>query len=68
VRLLRRIVGGGKRQADVGELAGGGNAILEALFGVERHVVGRMHLPFGVSLIGYAQHPNNSPIDAPSSL
>ena len=31
------------------------NALLEGLFAVERHVVGRVRLPFGVSLIGVAR-------------
>lgn len=33
------------------------NALLKALFAVERHVIGRMHLPIGVSLIGVARKP-----------
>ena len=55
VRLARRLTGGGDETADVaqgeGALAGG----LEAIFAAERHLVGRISIPVGVSLIGVAK-------------
>lgn len=55
VRVARRVVGGGQRSADVGEMTGWAANMLEGLFAAERHVVGRIPLPFGVSLIGVAR-------------
>jgi SAM-dependent methyltransferase len=57
IRVARRLVGGGKRSADVGEMSGWTARLLEGLFAAERHVVGRVPLPFGVSLIGVARKP-----------
>jgi SAM-dependent methyltransferase len=56
VRVGRKLIGGGKASADgVGVPPKPINAMLEGLFAVERHVLGRMPLPFGVSLIGVAR-------------
>ena len=56
VRLARKLVGGGESAADGVEVPPKPiNAMLEGLFAVERHVVGRLNLPFGVSLIGLAR-------------
>jgi hypothetical protein len=55
VRVARRLVGGGKQEADVGVTSGWPARLLEGVFAVERHVVGRVPLPFGVSLIGVAR-------------
>jgi SAM-dependent methyltransferase len=57
IRLARRLVGGGSRSADVGQVSGWRSQLLEGLFAAERHVVGRVPLPFGVSLIGVARKP-----------
>lgn len=56
IRLGRRLFGGGDDAADgVGLPPRPVNALLESVFAVERHVLGRMSLPFGVSLIGLAR-------------
>ena len=56
VRLARKLIGGGEASADGVEVPPKPiNAMLEGLFAVERHVVGRFRLPFGVSLIGVAR-------------
>jgi SAM-dependent methyltransferase len=55
VRLARKLVGGGDASADGVDVPPKPiNAMLEGLFAVERHIVGRINLPFGVSLIGVA--------------
>jgi len=54
IRVARRLIGGGQRAADVGEMTGRTAGMLEGLFAAERHLVGRVSLPFGVSLIGVA--------------
>jgi len=56
VRLARRWIGGGDAAADGVEVPPRPiNALLEGVFAAERHVVGRLRLPFGVSLIGVAR-------------
>ena len=55
LRLARRILGGGAQSADVGGHQGRLAETLEAIFASERHVIGRVRLPFGVSLIGVAR-------------
>ena len=55
LRLARRVAGGGAHSADVGESGGRLATTLEAIFASERHVIGRVPLPFGVSLIGVAR-------------
>lgn len=55
VRVARRLLGGGKKRADVGATGGWAAAALEGVFSAERHIVGRVRLPFGVSLIGLAR-------------
>jgi len=56
VRLARKLIGGGDASADGVEVPPKPvNAMLEGLFALERHVVGRLKLPFGVSLIGVAR-------------
>jgi len=55
IRLTRRLMGGGEQSADVGEREGWTSRMLERLFAAERHIVGRVTLPFGVSLIGVAR-------------
>jgi SAM-dependent methyltransferase len=65
VRLARRLLPDAKPSTDSGDHEADGttlppapiNATLKALFAVERHVIGRMHLPIGVSLIGVARKP-----------
>lgn len=56
VRMARRLVGGGAAKADVaGGVPGPFNAALEGLFAFERHLIGRVSLPFGVSLIALCE-------------
>lgn len=58
VRVGRRLLGGGTAKADLGATTEGPAArLLEAVFAAERHVVGRVPLPVGVSLIGVARAP-----------
>jgi SAM-dependent methyltransferase len=55
VRVARRLLGGGTAKADLGTASDGPAArALEAIFAAERHIVGRVPLPIGVSLIGVA--------------
>ncbi len=55
VRVARRLLGGGAVRADLGTSSAGPAAhALEAIFAAERHLVGRVPLPIGVSLIGVA--------------
>ena len=55
IRLGRRLLGrGGRREADTGGSSGLMRDALEGVFAAERHVVGKVSLPFGVSLIGVA--------------
>ena len=59
VRLLQRMLPrarGNEPRSDVETTRGGGlaNQLLEAVFSAERHVVPRVSLPFGVSLIAVA--------------
>ena len=59
VRLTRRLLGGGADEADVADDAPGPmSGLLEGLFAAERHLVGRVPLPFGVSLVGVAREPD----------
>lgn len=59
VRLTRRLLGGGADEADVADDAPGPlSGVLEGLFAAERHIVGRLPLPFGVSLVGVAREPD----------
>ncbi len=56
IRLLRRPFGGGAKVADgVEALPGPLNDLLEGVFAAERHLVGRVPLPAGVSLVGVAR-------------
>ena len=55
IRVARRLVGGGSQSADVGTNGGWTSQLLEGIFAAERHVIGRVPLPFGVSLIGVAK-------------
>lgn len=55
VRVARRLIGGGQSAADVAQGEGVVANALEAFFAAERHLVGRVPLPFGVSLIGVAR-------------
>lgn len=58
IRLARRLLGGGTEEADVADDAPGPlSGLLEGLFAAERHVIGRVPLPFGVSLVGIAREP-----------
>lgn len=58
VRLLQRVVGGrGSPKSDVSLPPAPVNAALTALLGAERHLVGRVPLPFGVSLIALCRVP-----------
>jgi len=52
MRWTRRVIGGGDPQSDFDENRPGlVNDLLAAVFASERHVVGRVPLPFGVSLL-----------------
>ncbi|MGM0575921.1 MAG: class I SAM-dependent methyltransferase [Myxococcota bacterium] len=56
VRLARRLTGGGSSRADVADALPAPIAhALEAVFAAEGHLIGRVPLPFGVSLIGVAR-------------
>jgi SAM-dependent methyltransferase len=55
IRTFRKLSGGGQEEADVGESSGPVASLLEAIFASERHLAGRVTLPFGVSLIGVAR-------------
>ncbi len=58
LRLLARLFGrAGGDDALPGRLL---NRVLEAVFGLERHVVGRIPLPFGVSLLVIARRPDGA--------
>lgn len=51
VRLFRKIFPYGESWQDMRMPDEVGNRVLQSVFGSERHVVGRMSLPFGVSLL-----------------
>lgn len=55
VRVVRRWLFGLSEQGDLGTVPRPVNAALRSLFAVERHVIGRLPLPFGVSLIATAR-------------
>lgn len=56
IRIGRRMVAGGAAVADVADAARGpAGWALEGLFAAERHLVDRVTLPFGVSLLGVAR-------------
>jgi SAM-dependent methyltransferase len=57
VRLLRNAAMPGRGDADDRMPAPAVNAMLQALFAGERHVVGRVPLPAGVSLMAVARRP-----------
>jgi SAM-dependent methyltransferase len=56
VRLVGRITG--KAEADDSMPPAPVNAVLEALFGLERGLIGRVPLPFGVSLVAVLRRPD----------
>ena len=61
IRLIRRILNRDGGGADLGaSLPSPINRCLEALFASERHLLGRLNLPFGVSLIGVARAPSHA--------
>ncbi len=66
IRVARRRLSGDTEEADVADGAPGplGRA-LEGLFAAERHVVDRLTLPFGVSLLGVARARQSSRTSAP---
>lgn len=51
VRLIRKIIPYGDSWRDMRQPNTAVNKVLQAIFGSERHVMGRMSLPFGISLI-----------------
>jgi SAM-dependent methyltransferase len=55
VRVAARMLGGGTAEPDVGAVPGPVNAVLRSVFGAERFALGRVTLPFGVSLIATAR-------------
>ena len=56
VRLLRRLIGGGEPIADgLRPLPWWTNDLLERVMASERHLLGRLNLPFGVSIVGLAR-------------
>jgi SAM-dependent methyltransferase len=55
VRMLRKLRGGGEEKADVAAGDGPLATLLETAFAFERHLVGRIPAPVGVSLIGVAR-------------
>jgi 2-polyprenyl-3-methyl-5-hydroxy-6-metoxy-1,4-benzoquinol methylase len=54
-RIVQRWLGGTTTGADEGSVPRPVNAILRSIFAAERHVLGRLTLPFGVSLIASAR-------------
>jgi SAM-dependent methyltransferase len=55
IRVLRKLTGGGAEKADVAAGEGPLATVLETAFAFERHLVGRIPAPAGVSLIGVAR-------------
>lgn len=55
VRLLGKVLG--REDADDAMPSRGVNRLLQGLFGLERHLVGRVTLPFGVSLVAVLRRP-----------
>jgi SAM-dependent methyltransferase len=60
LRMTRRLVRGTEARADVGAVPAPVNAVLRTVFAAERHVLGRLPLPFGLSLIATAR-PQHRP-------
>lgn len=58
VRLMQRWLGRSQGGTDLGPVPGPLNALLRSVFAAERHVVGSVPLPFGVSLIATARPRN----------
>lgn len=67
VRLLRRLRPGDAPESDFAEGPGSGpvNGLLAAVFGLERHLVRRLRLPLGVSLLAVAEVADPRPGDRP---
>lgn len=57
VRLLRKLLPVGGAGSELALPPAPINALLEGLFAAERHLLGRVRLPFGVSLIAVARKP-----------
>ena len=57
VRLLHRLLPAGEVGGELALPPASINAMLESLFAAERHLLGRVGLPFGVSLIAVARKP-----------
>lgn len=55
LRIMRRLLRGTEARADVGAVPAPINALLRTVFAAERHVLGRLPLPFGLSLIATAR-------------
>lgn len=58
VRIVKRWLGGTEAGGDLGEVPRPLNAVLRTVFAAERHVLGLLPLPFGVSLIAVARARN----------
>jgi len=58
IRFAKRWLGGVQGQGDLGAVPRPLNAVLRAIFAAERHVLGAVRLPFGVSLIATARVRN----------
>jgi SAM-dependent methyltransferase len=57
IRLARRKLSREEARTDLGVVPGPANALLRGLFGMERHIISKMPLPFGVSLVAVAGIP-----------
>jgi 2-polyprenyl-3-methyl-5-hydroxy-6-metoxy-1,4-benzoquinol methylase len=55
IRVVRRLAGATETGADLGDTPAPINAALRTIFSAERHAIGRVRLPFGVSLIAAAR-------------
>lgn len=58
VRIVKRWLGGTEGGGDLGSVPRPLNAVLRSVFAAERHVLGLLPLPFGVSLIAVARARN----------
>jgi SAM-dependent methyltransferase len=58
VRIVKRWLGGTEGGGDLGSVPRPLNAVLRSVFAAERHVLGLLPLPFGVSLIAAARARN----------
>lgn len=62
VRIVKRWIGGSEGASDIRPVPRPLNALLRSMFAAERHVLGTVALPFGVSLIATARPRNGKGI------